>query len=260
MRPPVAELRRRAGRVAERPVERRAVLRRVRHDRGVLEAALVERLPDGADAAVHHVRRRDDVGAGRGVRDRGAHQLIDRRIVRDLVVDHDAAVSVVGVLAQADVGDDEHVGHLALDRADRRLHRRLGIVGRRPDVVLAGRAGRRAARSGRRRARAAAASLTASSTDRLNTPGIDGTSRRTPSPSQTNSGSTNMSGDSRVSRTSARIASDAPQPAQPARQRQRACGVDVRHGVDRRCASLASRSRVASRKCSDDASTSAGTV
>ena len=49
---------------------------------------------------------------------------------------------------------------------------------------------------------------TASSTDRLKTPGIDGTSRRTPSPSQTNSGSTNMSGDSRVSRTSARIASE----------------------------------------------------
>ena len=53
---------------------------------------------------------------------------------------------------------------------------------------------------------AAATSFTASSTDRLNTPGIDGTSRRTPSPSQTNSGSMNMSGESRVSRTRARIA------------------------------------------------------
>jgi hypothetical protein len=53
---------------------------------------------------------------------------------------------------------------------------------------------------------AAAVSLTASSTDRLNTPGIEGTSRRTPRPSQTNNGSMNMSGDSRVSRTSARIA------------------------------------------------------
>jgi hypothetical protein len=53
---------------------------------------------------------------------------------------------------------------------------------------------------------AAATSLTASSTERLKTPGIDGTSRRTPSPSQTNSGSMNMSADSRVSRTSARIA------------------------------------------------------
>ena len=52
---------------------------------------------------------------------------------------------------------------------------------------------------------AAAASFTASSTERLKTPGIDGTSRRTPSPSQTKSGSMNMSGESRVSRTSARM-------------------------------------------------------
>ena len=54
---------------------------------------------------------------------------------------------------------------------------------------------------------AARTSLTASSTDRLKTPGIDDTSRRTPSPSQMNSGSMNMSGASRVSRTSARMAS-----------------------------------------------------
>ena len=55
---------------------------------------------------------------------------------------------------------------------------------------------------------AAATSLTASSTDRLKTPGIDAISRRTASPSHTNSGSTNISGESRVSRTSARIGSD----------------------------------------------------
>src|SRR5258706_5116963 len=57
-------------------------------------------------------------------------------------------------------------------------------------------------------ARAALVSFTASSTERLQTPGIDGTSRRTPSPSQTNSGSTNMSGERRVSRTSARIGAE----------------------------------------------------
>src|SRR5262245_19379873 len=51
-------------------------------------------------------------------------------------------------------------------------------------------------------------SFTVSSTERLNTPGIDATSRRTPSPSHTNSGSMNISGDSRVSRTIARSASD----------------------------------------------------
>ena len=207
VRAAVAELRRRRGRVAERTVERRTVLGRVRHDRDVLEPALVERLADRADAAVHHVRRRDDVGAGGGVRDGRAHELLDRRIVGDLVVDDDAAVAVVGVLAEADVGDDQHVRRRALDRADRRLHRRLRIVGAEPMSSFW---------SGRPKSStladavglAAVASRTASSTDRLKTPGIDDTSRRTPSPSQTNSGRMNMSGDRRVSRTSARIVSD----------------------------------------------------
>ena len=161
----------------------------------------------------------------------------------------DAAVAVVGVLAQADVGDDEHVRHLALDRADRRLHRRLRIVGRRADVVLViGQAEQQHA-AGRRRPAAAATSLTASSTDRLNTPGIDGTSRRTPSPSQTNSGSMNMSGDSRVSRTSARIASDVPQPPQPPRQLQRRWRVRVVMAISRGSSDCACAS---TSKCFDD--------
>ena len=55
----VAERRRRLGGLAERPVERRGVLGRVRDDRRVGQL-----LADRADAAVHHVARRDDVGAG----------------------------------------------------------------------------------------------------------------------------------------------------------------------------------------------------
>ena len=144
---------------------------------------------------------------GGGVRDGGAHQLIDGRVVGDLLVDDDAAVAVIGVLAQAHVGHHENVRRIPLDRADGRLDRRFRIVRQRSDVVLViGQAEQQhALDAGLARA---SASFTASSTDRLNTPGIDGTSRRTPSPSQTNSGSTNMSGDRRVSRTSARMVSD----------------------------------------------------
>ena len=69
------------------------------------------------DAAVHHVGRRDEVGAGHGVRQRGSRQLFDRGVVDDLVAVDDAAVAVRGVLAQADVGHDEEVADLALECA-----------------------------------------------------------------------------------------------------------------------------------------------
>src|SRR6267154_5944754 len=61
VRLPVAKLRRRIRRLTERPVKHRPVFRGICHDRRVLEAALVERLPDRADASVHHVRGRYDV-------------------------------------------------------------------------------------------------------------------------------------------------------------------------------------------------------
>ncbi len=104
--------------------------------RGVLESAFVEGVTDRGNPAVHHVGWRHDIGAGRGVRHRGADQLIDRRIVGDLLIDHDPAVAVIGVFAEAHVSDDEHSGQFVFDGANRRLHRRFGIVGRRTDVVL----------------------------------------------------------------------------------------------------------------------------
>ena len=106
---PIAELRRRIGGFAERTVEPRAVLGRVGHDGRALEAALVERLADRRDAAVHHVRRRHEVGAGHRVRQRRLRQLRDGRVVEDLVALDDAAVAVRGVLAEADVGHHEQV-------------------------------------------------------------------------------------------------------------------------------------------------------
>ena len=64
----VAELRRRTGRFAKRTVECRRVLGAVGHDRYVDVSLPVERGADRADAAIHHVRRGDDVDARLGVR------------------------------------------------------------------------------------------------------------------------------------------------------------------------------------------------
>src|SRR5438067_2463645 len=93
-----------------------------------------QRLADRPHAPVHHVRRRHHVGAGLDVRDGGAREQVEGRIVLDgAVLDH-AAVAVARVLAQADVGDHEQVGHRVLHRADGLLHDavvrvRLGTAG-----------------------------------------------------------------------------------------------------------------------------------
>ena len=49
---------------------------------------------------------------------------------------NDAAVPVIRVLAQADVGDHDELGHVALERAHRLLHRRLVVPRFGPSRVL----------------------------------------------------------------------------------------------------------------------------
>ena len=173
VRPAIAERGCRIGGVAERTVERRAVLRGVGHDRDLAEAGVIEHVADAADAAVHHVGRRDDVGAGGGVRERGARQLLDRRVVDDLLAVEDAAVAVRGVLAQADVGDDD------AGPARRVLSARTAVwtgpSGSAAPLPAASFVSGRPNSStpGTPSAFAAAASFTISSTDSWKTPGID---------------------------------------------------------------------------------------
>ena len=89
----------------------------------------------------------DDVGTRLRLRDGGTGEQLERRVVVDDVIApacrtrdlaHDAAVPVIGVLAQAQVGDHEQLGVSLLDRAGRQLHdavivvraRALGVFGR----------------------------------------------------------------------------------------------------------------------------------
>ncbi len=101
----LAEVGGRADGVAERTVEGARVLRAVRHDLGVDAAVALERAADRADAAVHHVARRDDVDAGGGLDQRLARQHRHRLVVEDVagVVDQ-AVLAMRGVRIEGDVG------------------------------------------------------------------------------------------------------------------------------------------------------------
>ena len=103
----------------------------------IAESRFVQGPTDAADPAIHHVGGRDDVGASRRVRQRRARQEFDGRVVDDFTIDEQATVAVRGVLAETHVGDDEQVRHLALERADGGLHRRVRIPGCRPGRILA---------------------------------------------------------------------------------------------------------------------------
>ena len=210
-----ARRRRALGRVAERTVERARELRGVGEDGHVVEAVAVERRADGGHPAVHHVRGRDDVGAGPRVRrrPRGRGAAASRRCRPSPAgppasAVEDAAVAVVGVLAQADVGDHDELGDRLLDRADRLLRRCRPRRRRRvpvaslcsgmPKRMTDADAQRRTRPAPRRRARPPRAGRRPASTS----PAF-----RTRAPGSTNSGQTRSSGARAVSRTRLRSAS-----------------------------------------------------
>ncbi len=72
----------------------------------MLEAGGVERVADRPDAAVHHVGRRDDVGAGRRLTQRRGRHLLDRLVVDDDALAQDAVMAVAGERVERGVGDD----------------------------------------------------------------------------------------------------------------------------------------------------------
>ena len=110
--------------VAEGPVERGGVLGGVGEDRGAHVPGAVERAADGCDLPVHHPARRGDVGAGFGLRDRSSLVDLEGGVVVDVAVGpDDAAVPVVGVLVDAQVGDEHHlVADLAAKVGEGELH------------------------------------------------------------------------------------------------------------------------------------------
>ena len=159
-----------------------------------VELLLVERATNRADASIHHVARRDDVRAGRRVRERRAREQLERRIVVDLAVAQNSAVSVIGVLAHAHVGDHDELRKLFLERAHRVRHGTFVVPRRRAGWRPCCREGRRESRRPRLPRSPRRASRSISSTESWKTPGIEPTGLRIFAPERTNSGSTSCDG------------------------------------------------------------------
>ena len=102
---------------------------------------MIESVADCAHAAVHHVRRRDNVHAGASQGNAGASQQFECSVINNFVVRrdcgwrgngsaerlrmtcaHNSAVAVRHVFAQANIADDHQLRNLALDGARRLLH------------------------------------------------------------------------------------------------------------------------------------------
>ena len=103
-------------------------------------------------------------------------QLLDGRVVDDLVAGHEAVMAVAGVGVERDVGDDADLRHGRLDRAAGRADEVLRVERLRPGLVAARRVGVGEERD-RRNAEVdgpLAPPRPPRSIDRRSTPGIDG--------------------------------------------------------------------------------------
>ena len=118
----------------EGPVECRGVLGRVGHYGGLGETAAVEGRPDRRDLAVHHGGRRHDIRPGLGLADGCPGQQLHGGVVVHAAAGYDAAVAVAGVLAHADVADDDQPGLGLLDGADSLLD--YAVFGVRPGAHI----------------------------------------------------------------------------------------------------------------------------
>ena len=92
------------------------------------------------------------------------------------------------VFAQANIAHEDEIRDFALDGAGGLLHDSVFRPGAGGDFVFGLREAKEDDGGNAQREQVRRASFTASSTERLNTPGMERTSFRTPSPGQTNRG------------------------------------------------------------------------
>ena len=89
---------------------------------------LLQRIADRADSAVHHVRGRNDIGAGCGVGKRLLNQRIHGFVVGDIIVlIQQTVLAVTGVRIQRHIGNHAELGQPLFQCPYRALNEPLRI-------------------------------------------------------------------------------------------------------------------------------------
>ena len=74
------------------------------------EVVFIQSFADFGNPAIHHVGRGDHIGAGFGMGQGRAGQQIKGGVIVDDVAFHNSAMSMIRILAQANIGDDHQFG------------------------------------------------------------------------------------------------------------------------------------------------------
>ena len=164
-----------------------------------------------ADPAVHHVAGGDHVGPRSRVDHGGPRQDLEGGVVVDfevtpLVLAENAAMPVIGVLVDADVGDDQELGGGLFHGGDGARHRAVGVAAPTFRWRLWSWGARRGCTPPRPSDTASRALAAAAFTGSCNTPGMVPIGRGSSMVAEKNSGKMRSPESSEVSRAKARMA------------------------------------------------------
>ena len=112
---PVTEFWGRFRRIPEGAIKVGSVLGTVGHDGNIGKSFIIQRIPNGSNPSIHHVRGGHHVRPRPAVRHRLFRQKLQSGIVEDLAVPDNSAVAMGGIFTEADIRNNRHLGHRILE-------------------------------------------------------------------------------------------------------------------------------------------------
>ena len=126
----LAQVARRADRVAKRTIKSAGVFGAVRHDACVYVPLRFQRLADGANASVHHVAGRHDVDTGVGLGQGLLHQHFHCGVIHDVAgVVQQTILTMTGERVECHIGHHAQFRKMLLQTFDHARHQTFGVGG-----------------------------------------------------------------------------------------------------------------------------------